>query len=132
MSSRTTTPPHPPAVLTIAGSDPSGGAGIQGDLKTVTALGAYGTAVITALSDQGTTGVPGGHVVPAEFVAEPLHTLLGVVRIDAIKIGMLATAESIGAVASSRAPCPKDPIVLDPVVVSNSGSRLLDDDATTA
>ena len=132
MSSRTTARIHPPAALTIAGSDPSGGAGIQGDLKTFTALGAYGTAVITALTAQATTGVSGVHEVPADFVAEQIHTLLGDVRIDAVKIGMLATAEFIGAVASALAPYPKVPIVLDPVMVSTSGSRLLDDDATTA
>src|SRR5699024_11620192 len=113
MSSRTTTPPHPPAVLTIAGSDPSGGAGIQGDLKTFTALGAYGTAVITALTAQATTGVTGVHEVPAEFVAEQIHTLLGDVRIEAIKIGMLGPAEIIRAVASAVAPFPKAPFVLD-------------------
>lgn len=132
MSSRTNAPTHPPTALTIAGSDPSGGAGIQGDLKTFTALGAYGTAVITALTAQATTGVTGVHEVPAAFVAEQIHTLLSDVRIDAIKIGMLATVEIIGAVADALVPYPEVPIVLDPVMVSTSGSRLLDDDASTA
>lgn len=132
MSSRTTARIHPPAALTIAGSDPSGGAGIQGDLKTFTALGAYGTAVVTALTAQATTGVTGVHEVPADFVAEQIHTLLADVRVDAIKIGMLATAEIIGAVASALTPHPEIPVVLDPVMVSTSGSRLLDDDATAA
>lgn len=118
-----------PIALSIAGSDPSGGAGIQADLKTFSALGAYGTAVITALTAQNTTGVTGVHVVPADFVTEQLETLVADVSIDAVKIGMLANAEILAAVASflTRQCC--DLVVLDPVMVATSGDRLLSDQA---
>jgi len=89
-----------PNVLTIAGSDPSGGAGIQADLKAFSALGAYGCAAITALTAQSTRGVTGVHLVPPGFVREQLETLLDDVRIDAVKIGMIATADIARAVAS--------------------------------
>ena len=84
-----------PIALTIAGSDPSGGAGIQGDLKTFSALGAYGTAVLTSLTAQSTQGVTGVHVVPADFVRAQLDTLVDDVAVDAAKIGMLASAATI-------------------------------------
>src|SRR4249919_2650715 len=95
-------------VLTIAGSDPSGGAGIQADLKTFSALGAYGAAVLTALTAQNTRGVTGVHVVPQEFVAEQLATLAEDVHVDAVKIGMLATAGIADVVGDflSRHPAP--------------------------
>ena len=96
---RPATGSRPPVALTIAGSDPSGGAGIQADLKTFSALGAYGTSVITALTAQNTTGVTGIQLIPATFVTEQLQTLVGDVRIDAIKIGMLGTREVADAVA---------------------------------
>jgi hydroxymethylpyrimidine/phosphomethylpyrimidine kinase len=118
-------------VLTIAGSDPSGGAGIQADLKTFSALGAYGCAVLTALTAQNTRGVTGVHLVPPEFVAQQLETLLADVRIDAAKIGMLATADIARAVGEFLTAYPGD-VVLDPVMVSTSGDRLLDDDAVEA
>jgi hydroxymethylpyrimidine/phosphomethylpyrimidine kinase len=115
--------------LTIAGSDPSGGAGIQADLKTFSALGAYGTSVVTALTAQSTRGVTGVHVVPAGFVREQLDTLAADVRIDAVKVGMLATAELVEAVRGFllRYPCPV--VVIDPVMVATSGDRLLADEA---
>lgn len=118
--------------LSIAGSDPSGGAGIQADLKTFSALGAYGTAVITALTAQNTMGVTGLHVVPAEFVTEQLETLAADVPLHAIKIGMLANPEIIAAVCRflTRQRC--DFVVLDPVMVATSGDRLLADDAVEA
>lgn len=122
----------PPVALTIAGSDPSGGAGIQADLKTFSALGVYGTAVITALTAQNTRRVTGVHLVPAGFVTEQLQTLVSDVRIDAIKIGMLATAEIADAVAAFIAEPPCDVVVLDPVMVATSGDRLLADDAVDA
>lgn len=122
----------PPVALTIAGSDPSGGAGIQADLKTFSALGAYGTAVITALTAQNTQGVTGVHLVPADFVTEQLNTLVADVRIDAVKIGMLATAELADAVAAFLLEHPHDIVVLDPVMVATSGDRLLADDAVEA
>jgi hydroxymethylpyrimidine/phosphomethylpyrimidine kinase len=123
---------RPPAALTIAGSDPSGGAGIQADLKTFSALGAYGTSVITALTAQNTQGVTGVHVVPTEFVIAQLETLIADVRLDAIKIGMLANADIVVAVAQFLRHHPYEHVVLDPVMVSTSGNRLLADDAVRA
>ncbi len=129
-------PPPPPVALSIAGSDPSGGAGIQADLKTFSALGAYGTTVITALTAQNTRGVTGVHVVPPDFVAQQLDTLAEDVRIDAIKIGMLATAQLAGVVGdflSEQARSARPPyVVLDPVMVATSGDRLLDESAVAA
>jgi hydroxymethylpyrimidine/phosphomethylpyrimidine kinase len=124
---------RPPVALTIAGSDPSGGAGIQADLKTFSALGVYGTSVITALTAQNTQGVTGVHVVPADFVLQQLETLVADVRLDAIKIGMLANAGIAGAVGDFlRRQDRVDHVVLDPVMVATSGDRLLDDDAVRA
>lgn len=124
----------PPNALTIAGSDPSGGAGVQADLKTFSALGAYGTSVITALTAQNTLGVCGVHQVSVEFVALQLDTLLADVAVDAVKVGMLATAEVADEVgrALGRPELAGVPVVLDPVMVATSGARLLDDDATEA
>lgn len=126
-------PVTPPVALTIAGSDPSGGAGIQADLKTFSALGAYGTAVITALTAQATTGVTGVHDVPVDFVRAQLDTLLDDVRVDAVKIGMLSSAALATAVGDYlRGPLAGTVRVLDPVMVATSGSRLLADDAVDA
>ena len=111
--------------LSIAGSDPSGGAGIQADLKTFSALGAYGTTVITALTAQNTLGVTGVHPVPAEFVLQQLETLVDDIRIDAVKIGMLATREIAEAVAEFLLRRTFHHVVLDPVMVATSGDRLL-------
>jgi len=118
-----------PNVLTIAGSDPSGGAGIQADLKTFCALGAYGAAVITALTAQNTRRVTGVHLVPAAFVAEQIDTLFADVRIDALKIGMVATAEIAATVAGRLSAHGARNIVLDPVMVAKGGDRLLDAEA---
>lgn len=123
---------RPPVALTIAGSDSSGGAGIQADLKTFSALGAYGTSVITALTAQNTLGVFGVHVVPTDFVTAQLETLVEDVRLDAIKIGMLATAEIVEAVGSFLRAHPHEHVVLDPVMIATSGDRLLADDAVQA
>jgi len=123
------TPVH---VLTIAGSDPSGGAGIQADLKTFSALGAYGCAVLTSLTAQSTRGVTGIHPVPAAFVREQVETLVDDVRLDAVKIGMLGTAEVVEVVADLVRDVLRCPVVLDPVMVSTAGSRLLDRDAVEA
>lgn len=122
---------EPAVALTIAGSDPSGGAGIQADLKTFSALGAFGTSVITALTAQNTQGVAGVHVVPVEFVRSQFETLIADVRIDAVKIGMLATAELADEVGRLLGEL-SVPVVLDPVMVATSGDRLLDDDAVAA
>jgi hydroxymethylpyrimidine/phosphomethylpyrimidine kinase len=122
----------PPVALTVAGSDPSGGAGIQADLKTFSALGVYGCAVLTALTAQSTRGVTGVHLVPAGFVREQLETLVADVRLDAVKIGMLATAELARTVGAFLVEHPQRFVVLDPVMVATSGDRLLDADAVEA
>lgn len=122
----------PPVALTIAGSDPSGGAGIQADLKTFSALGAYGCAALTALTAQNTTGVTGIHVVPSDFVAEQVRTVLVDVAVDVVKIGMLATADICDTVGELIGETIRCPVVLDPVMISTAGSRLLDADAMAA
>jgi len=123
---------RPVVALTIAGSDPSGGAGIQADLKTFSALGVFGTSVITALTAQNTQGVTGIHVVPAPFVVEQLETLVSDVRLDAVKIGMLANAQVAEAVGTFLQAHPQPIVVLDPVMVATSGDRLVEDDAVKA
>ncbi|GAA4963834.1 bifunctional hydroxymethylpyrimidine kinase/phosphomethylpyrimidine kinase [Kineococcus glutinatus] len=115
--------------LTIAGSDPSGGAGIQADLKTFSALGAYGTAVLTALTAQSTRGVRGVHAVPREFLRDQLDVLLDDVGVHATKIGMLGSAALAAEVADVLRRRDGGTVVLDPVMVATSGDRLLDDDA---
>ena len=128
-----TNPGRPPVALTIAGSDPSGGAGIQADLKTFSALGAFGTSVITALTAQATTGVTGVHEVPVDFVRLQLDTLLADVRVDAVKVGMLGSAALAACVGEYLSgPLASRYRVLDPVMVATSGSRLLADDAVDA
>ncbi|CCG01104.1 bifunctional hydroxymethylpyrimidine kinase/phosphomethylpyrimidine kinase [Blastococcus saxobsidens] len=123
---------HTPVALTIAGSDPSGGAGIQADLKTFSALGVYGTAALTALTAQNTRGVTGVHPVPAEFVGDQVHTLLDDVEVHACKTGMLGTAAVVREVASVLAGRAAGPVVCDPVMVATSGDRLVDEDAVAA
>ncbi len=126
----------PPVVLTIAGSDSSGGAGIQADLKSFAALGAYGLSVIVALTAQSTRGVSGIWPVPVEFVNQQFDAVFTDIRIDAVKVGMLASAELAEAVAAQldrlRAASSELPIVIDPVMVATSGSQLLADDAVAA
>lgn len=126
--------PHGPIpnVLTIAGTDPSGGAGVQADLKTFSAHGAYGMSVMTALVAQTTTGVTEVHDVPPEFVTTQLVTLLDDVRVDAVKIGMLSTAGVIHAVVGVLDRYAPPYVVLDPVMVAKSGDRLLAADAVSA
>jgi hydroxymethylpyrimidine/phosphomethylpyrimidine kinase len=118
-----------PNVLTIAGSDPSGGAGIQADLKTFSALGVYGASVITALTAQNTQGVRGFMVVEPGFVADQIDAVFDDLRIDAVKIGMVATAAVAAAVADRLRHYQPRNVVLDPVMVAKSGDRLLQDDA---
>jgi hydroxymethylpyrimidine/phosphomethylpyrimidine kinase len=122
----------PPSVLTIAGSDPSGGAGIQADLKTYAALGVYGMAAITALTAQNTTEVTGIHEIPADFVALQIDTVLADITPDAVKTGMLANAEIIRIVAAKAHQYSFRNLVVDPVMVAKSGDRLLRDDAVNA
>ncbi|WP_019855157.1 bifunctional hydroxymethylpyrimidine kinase/phosphomethylpyrimidine kinase [Actinopolyspora mortivallis] len=121
-----------PNVLTIAGTDPSGGAGVQADLKTFSAHRTHGMSVITALVAQTTTGVSSVHPVPAEFVADQLRTLLDDVRVDAVKIGMLSEADIIRVVAAELRRYALPNVVLDPVMVAKSGDRLLATEAVTA
>jgi hydroxymethylpyrimidine/phosphomethylpyrimidine kinase len=123
---------HTPTALTVAGSDPSGGAGIQADLKTFSALGVYGTAVLTALTAQNTRGVTGVHPVPAPFVGEQLRTLLDDVEVHATKLGMLGSADVVREVVAVLAERRPGPVVCDPVMVATSGDRLIDDDAVAA
>jgi hydroxymethylpyrimidine/phosphomethylpyrimidine kinase len=118
-----------PNVLTIAGSDPSGGAGIQADLKTFSALGGYGMSVITGLTAQNTKGVRSVFPVPATFVSEQLDAIFDDVRVDAVKIGMLATADVVDVVAGVLSERQPPYVVLDPVMVAKSGDRLLAADA---
>lgn len=119
-------------VLTIAGSDSGGGAGIQADLKTFAANGCYGMSVITALTAQNTQGVTGIHPVPVAFVAQQLDAVLSDLGADAVKIGMLYSAELIETVARKLGEYRVARIVLDPVMVAQSGDKLLQDDAVEA
>src|SRR5690242_6177935 len=119
-------------VLSIAGSDPSGGAGIQADLKTFSARGAYGRAGIAALTAQTAQGVRSFQAVDANFVAEQIDAIFADVRVDAVKIGMVATAEIATAVADRLRHHGARNIVLDPVMVAKSGHHLLRDDAVAA
>ncbi len=121
-----------PNVLTIAGVDPSGGAGIVADLKAFSALGAYGCAVIAALTAQNTRTVSGVELVSPAFVRQQIDTLYDDVRIDAVKLGMLGTAAIIEAVADGLAARNRAPIVLDPVMVAKSGASLLAIEAVAA
>lgn len=119
-----------PIALTIAGSDSSGGAGIQADLKTFSAHGVYGASVLTALTAQNTGGVQGVHAVPAAFVAAQMASVLDDLDVKAVKTGMLADAAIIRAVADGLARlAPAIPLVLDPVMVATSGDVLLAPDA---
>jgi hydroxymethylpyrimidine/phosphomethylpyrimidine kinase len=118
--------------VTIAGSDSGGGAGIQADLKTFSALGVYGASVITALTAQNTLGVTGIHDVPAEFVAAQIDAVFADLAVGAVKIGMVAQLASIEAIAAALVRWTPKHVVLDPVMVSTSGDRLLAEDAIEA
>jgi hydroxymethylpyrimidine kinase/phosphomethylpyrimidine kinase/thiamine-phosphate diphosphorylase len=117
------------SVMTVAGSDSGGGAGIQADIKTVTLLGSYASSVITALTAQNTLGVNGIHGVPASFVAEQLDAVLDDIPVDVVKSGMLFSEEIIGTIAEKLAVHGKRMFVLDPVMVAKGGSRLIGEDA---
>lgn len=119
-----------PNVLTIAGVDPSGGAGVLADVKAIGALGAYACAVVAALTAQNTREVTGVLAIPAEFVRRQIDTLFADVRIDAVKIGMVGEAPVIRAVADALARWKPPHVVLDPVMVAKSGDSLLTQDAT--
>jgi hydroxymethylpyrimidine/phosphomethylpyrimidine kinase len=118
-----------PVALTIAGSDSSGGAGIQADLKTFAALGVYGASAITALTAQNTTGVSGIHLVPANFVTAQIDAVFSDLDVKAVKIGMVAQLATIDAIVAGLTRWSPKHIVLDPVMVATSGDRLLPADA---
>jgi hydroxymethylpyrimidine/phosphomethylpyrimidine kinase len=115
--------------LTIAGSDSGGGAGIQADLKTFSAMGVYGASVITALTAQNTHGVTAIHDVPAGFVTAQIDAVVSDLKVDAVKIGMLSQPAVIEAVAASLVKWGQDKVVLDPVMVATSGDPLIANDA---
>ena len=115
--------------VTIAGSDSGGGAGIQADLKTFSALGVYGASVITALTAQNTKGVTGIHDVPPDFIAAQIDAVFSDLKVNAVKIGMLSQAPAIAAVAAGLDRHKATNVVLDPVMVATSGDRLLKPDA---
>src|SRR5512143_2810092 len=118
--------------VTIAGSDSSGGAGIQADLKTFAAFGVYGASVIAALTAQNTQGVSAIHDVPADFIAAQIDAVFSDLDVGAVKIGMLSQVATIEAVAQGLARHRAKNIVLDPVMVATSGDRLLAADAVNA
>ncbi|ODU95773.1 MAG: bifunctional hydroxymethylpyrimidine kinase/phosphomethylpyrimidine kinase [Rubrivivax sp. SCN 70-15] len=120
-------------LLSIAGSDSGGGAGIQADLKTFAALGGYGMSAITAVTAQNTLGVTAIHAVPPGIVAAQIAAVVGDIGVDAVKIGMLPSAATVQAVAEAlRSSNPGAPIVLDPVLLASSGDRLVAPDTVTA
>jgi hydroxymethylpyrimidine/phosphomethylpyrimidine kinase len=121
-----------PIALTIAGSDSSGGAGIQADLKTFAALGVYGASAITALTAQNTKGVTGIHVVPADFLRAQIDAVFADLEVGAVKIGMVAQLASIEAIVAALKHWSPKHVVLDPVMVATSGDRLLAPDAIEA
>jgi len=116
-------------VLTIAGSDSGGGAGIQADLKTFSALGCFGMSVVTALTAQNTRSVTGIHAVPADFVGRQIEAVLSDIGADAVKIGMLHDADIIQAVAYELRRFEPVNVVLDPVMIAKSGDQLLEKEA---
>lgn len=118
-----------PTVLTIAGSDSCGGAGIQADLKTLAALHVYGTCAITALTAQNTCSVEGIFAISPEFVQLQIQTVLSDIQVSAIKTGMLVNSAMITAVVQALAKWQHIPLVVDPVMIATSGASLLDDDA---
>lgn len=117
---------NPPVVLTIAGSDCSGGAGIQADLKTMSAFDVYGMSVITAVTAQNTCGVTGVQNVTGEMIRLQLEAVMSDIMPDAVKIGMLATADAVEAVADILEKYHVEHVILDPVMVSTSGRSLLE------
>jgi hydroxymethylpyrimidine/phosphomethylpyrimidine kinase len=118
-----------PIAVTIAGSDSSGGAGIEADLKTFSALGVYGAAIVTAVTAQNTKGVSGIHAVPAKFIAAQIDAVFTDLHVDAVKIGMLPDGAAIDFVAAALDRYRPPNVVLDPVMAASSGERLLRADA---
>jgi len=127
---RNEAPHEPPTVLTIAGSDSGGGAGIQADLKTIEAVGAFGTSAITSVTAQNTTGVRGSHLLPIEHIAAQIEAVIEDFDVQAAKTGMLATGDVIETVVEYADELPH--LVVDPVMVATSGDRLLEPEAEDA
>ena len=120
------------AVLSIAGSDSSGGAGIQADVKTIQALGLFAETAITALTAQNTTGVFGVQDVPPAFVEQQIDVVFDDIRPDAVKVGMVSSSAIVAAIAQALQRNEAENIVVDPVMVATSGSTLIVDDAVGA
>ena len=118
-----------PRVLSIAGSDSGGGAGIQADLKTFAALGCFGMTAITALTAQNTLGVRSIHAVPTQILADQIDAVVEDIGVDAVKIGMLHSAETVRTVAAALKRHGLTRVVLDPVMIATSGAKLIDDSA---
>ena len=116
-----------PAVLTIAGSDSGGGAGIQADLKTFSALGCFGTSAITAITVQNTLGVSGIHSIPPSIVEAQIRAVMDDIKPSAVKIGMVHSVELAKAIAVALRDYPQVPVVMDPVMVATSGDKLIED-----
>ena len=124
--------PRTPVALAIAGSDSGGGAGIQADLKAFAAVGVHGTTASTAITAQNTVGVDAIHAVPPEVIVAQVAAVAADIGVDAVKVGMLGTAATIDAVVEALALTGDAPVVVDPVMVSESGAGLLDDGAREA
>jgi hydroxymethylpyrimidine/phosphomethylpyrimidine kinase len=118
-----------PRVLSIAGSDSGGGAGIQADLKTIAALGGYGMTAITALTAQNTQGVRAIHAVPLSMLSDQVDAVVEDIGVDAVKIGMLHSADTVRTVAAALKRHGLTRVVLDPVMIATSGAKLIDDEA---
>jgi hydroxymethylpyrimidine/phosphomethylpyrimidine kinase len=126
-------PRRPPCVLSIAGSDSGGGAGIQADLKAFAACGVHGMTAITAVTAQNTTGVSVIHTIPAEVIIAQVQAVVQDIGVDAVKIGMVGSAVSVRAVVEALNTLPRSvPVVIDPVMVSESGAQLLEPSARRA
>ncbi len=125
-------PSSPPIVLTIAGSDSSGGAGIQADIKTISATGSYACSVITAITSQNTCGVSAIHNIPVQHIESQLDAVFTDLNIIAVKIGMLSNSEIIHAVATKLCQYKAQNIVIDPVMIATSGDLLLQQSAISA
>ena len=124
--------PRVPAVLSIAGSDSGGGAGIQADLKAFARCGVHGMTAITAITAQNTVGVEAIHLLPPEIIVEQVRVVAADIGVDAVKIGMLGTAGTVRAVREALEHVGDAPVVIDPVMVAESGAVLLDDAARQA
>ena len=120
---------RPPAVMTIAGSDSGGGAGIQADLKTFSALGVFGTSTITAITAQNTVGVTAVHEIPTEVISAQIDAVVTDIGADAVKTGMLSSSEIVETVAEAVRRHGITNLVVDPVMVAKSGDRLLREEA---